>query len=152
MQTGLTVIPARDSTTTLGLESEETPAMLLEDLSLGNSTISDGNGQEIHGRESLASIPIYEASITSMPSISLEFMPGETARDVFGSSSLSENRAVQHDATINSAPPLSYFHQMVIDKFPDLKCTMLGGADKNGMLEVTHRTVHYHPPAGYVYL
>ena len=121
----------RDSTTALGLEFEETPAALLEDLSLGNSTVSDGIRQERHGKESLASSPIHH--VTSMPSSSLELMSSETARDVYGSSSLSENRAVQHDATIDSAPPLSHFHQIVIDKFPDLKCTMLEGVDKNSV-------------------
>ena len=64
-----------------------------------------------------------------MPSSPLELMPSETARDVDGLSSLSENRAVQHDATNNSAPPLSHFHHIVMDKFPDLKCIMLEGAD-----------------------
>ena len=148
-RTGLTVIPARDSTTALDLESNETPAALLEDLLLGNSTVSDGIGQEIHGRESLALNPI-EASITSMPSGPLKLMPSETARDVDGLSSLSENRAVQHDTTINSAPPLSHFHQIFIDKFPDLKCTTVC-LKVLTQTEVTHRTVHYHPPAGYVY-
>jgi len=65
------------------------PAALLEDSLLGNSTISDGIGQEIHGRKSLASNPI-EASVTAMPSSPLELMPSETAKDVDGLSSLSE--------------------------------------------------------------
>ena len=116
-----------------------------------NSAVIDGIGQEVHGRALLESNP-SEASVTSTLSSPLESMPSEMARDVDGSSTLSENQAVQHDAITTSAPPLSQFHRIVLDKFPDLKSTMLEGSDKNSVLEITHRTVHYHPPAGYCVL
>ena len=133
----------------------QTPTALLEDSSLCTSTVNSGIEQEVH-RSSLASSNSSETCSTSMPSSPLELLPSEMSRDIEDSSCLSENldnRAVEleSDEIIANVPPLSHFHQIVVDKFPDLKSTMLEVSDRKSVLEITHRTVHHHPPAGYVY-
>ncbi|XP_065907460.1 uncharacterized protein [Dysidea avara] len=140
-------------TTHLFLETEPTPtsspAPLLEGSLSLTSTISGGVEvvnpieEEMYGETSNSS----EARVSSVESSAMELIPKD---DESSRSGLSENdRSVERDG-ISTVPPLSHFQQLVVDKFPELKPTFLEDSHKNSILEITHRTVHYHPPAGYV--
>jgi len=50
-----------------------------------------------------------------------------------------------------SVPPLTHFQQIVQDNYPDLKSDILTDSCGNNALEITHKTVHSHPPAGYIH-
>jgi len=142
--TGSTAIATPHSTSKHSFqECEQTAAALLEDLSLRTSTVSSGSQQEVDSAS--------WTSITSEAcnSREIEWMPTEMARDVKSLSSLSENQTGEH-CSIN-VPPLSQFQQIVVDKYPDLRSTMLEDSHRNSLLEITHRAVHHYPPAGYVY-
>ena len=49
-----------------------------------------------------------------------------------------------------AVPPLTYFQQVVMEGYSDLKSTVLEYPRGSNVLEITHNTVHYHPPAGFV--
>jgi len=91
----------------------------LKDLSLRTSTVSSGSQQEVDSAS--------WTSITSEArnSREIEWMP----TDVKSLSSLSESQTGEH-CSIN-VPPLSQFQQIVVDKFPDLRCTMLEDSVRN---------------------
>ena len=48
-------------------------------------------------------------------------------------------------------PPLGHFQEIVKRRFPELDATLLVNSDGTSLLQITHATVHNHPPAGYVH-
>ena len=55
-----------------------------------------------------------------------------------------------HDSA-EALPPLSHLKEIVIRRFIELKAILLVESRGISLLEITHTTVHYHPPAGYVH-
>ena len=48
-------------------------------------------------------------------------------------------------------PSLSHLKEIVIRRFIELKAILLIESRGISLLEITHTTVHHHPPAGYVH-
>ena len=47
--------------------------------------------------------------------------------------------------------PLSHLKEIVMHRFIELKAILLVESRGISLLEITHTTVHYHPPTGYVH-
>ena len=48
-------------------------------------------------------------------------------------------------------PSLSHLKEIVVRRFTELKAVLLIESRGISLLEITHTTVHHHPPAGYVH-
>lgn len=123
---------------------EETPKRPPEDsfscVSVDNEIVDQGEATE--GRSCQMLGVQHESRGMRIPPRSAEETSAENLTGNISHNSASKDTAVAS---------LTHFQQIIMDKYPDLKATLLEDSCGSNALEITHNIVHHHPPAGYVH-